>query len=219
MSSWNIEALKNLILKIYGESQLELVEQSIDSLGIHQDFAIYHYIEYKAIFDKFKTMWTVTKIWTQDDLEESHVLSIKIAANILACLHNLHAMHDTLGQVIRYTFDLKFKKKDIYLGDIKDGLKDIERYKNLHRLLCELTEHEEFKHLNSLMNQFKHNAIINPYYQKSFVDGFDGIKLPSFRHKGTKYPEKNAEVFLDLIYARESNLLVAIGQEINKLLV
>lgn len=214
MESWNLKELKDLIMQVYGQSQLDLVEQSIDSMGLRQDFAAYHYQEYRTLYDKLQTEWAVSKTWTIKDLEESHVIEIKMAANILACLQNLHSVHDILGQVIRYTFDLQFEEtKPVYLNNVKDKLK---QYKNLFKLLSELIDHEDYKYLNAFMNQSKHNAVVVPYYQT--LNSSDGVKLPAFRHKNKEYIEKNAEIFLVALYARESNLLVSIGQEINKFL-
>lgn len=218
MNSWNLEESKELIVRAYGKTQLDLVEQSMNSMGLRQNFATYHYQEYRNIYDEFQTKLTATKTWTVADLEESNILEVKIAANILACLQNLHTIHDTLGQVIRYVFDLKFNNENIYLSNIKDELKNLVSYKDLFGLLKELIENEDYKYLNSFMNKSKHNALVLPYYQKSFIDRSEGVKIPAFMHKSDKYPEKNAEIFLVAVYTRESNLLVAIGQEINKLI-
>lgn len=216
LNSWNFEELKKLIIQVYGQSQLNLVEQSIDSLGIRQDFAKYHYQEYETLYDKFPSNLEVNRTYTTEDLEKSYNIEVKIAANILACLQNLHSIHDILGQVIRYAFDLQFTEvNSIYITTV---IKNLPQDENLFLLLSELMEHEDYKYLHDFMNQSKHNAVVMPFYQKSFINGFEEVKLPAFKYRGKNYEEKNAKEFLVAVYSRESNLLVKIGQEINKFL-
>ncbi len=93
-------------------------------------------------------------------------------------------------------------------------------YSKLYELLNTLVKHEDYKYLNNLMNRSKHTAVVLPYYRKSFIEGSpSGIILPRFQHKKShSYFEKDAKNFLNTLYARESNLLVQIGQEINQIL-
>lgn len=210
MNSWDLEEFKNLLKQIYGEDHLHAAEQSIDSLGICLNFSIYHYNEYIKLY---KELSAKTLIEQLNDIDLS--VEEKIAANILACLHNMNHIHDILGQVLKDTLYLKLDKK-FYLSDVKDKLKE---YPNLQKLLNDLTEHEDYKYLKELINQTKHNAVVVPFVRQSFIETLSsGVILPEFKRKKVLYPEKDAKTFLNEIYSRESNLVAQIGQELNQIL-
>jgi hypothetical protein len=199
-------------LSLHGTAQLDLVVPSIDSIAQRQNFAAYHYHEYISLHEQLLQRLTLTLIIRED---EDYALVDKMAANILACLQNMHAIHDTLGHVIYYALKLKIGD-GFYLSHVQNAVST--PCPDLYQLLDTLTKHEDYTYLNSLMNRSKHTAIVLPYCRKSFVNGFSSVILPMFEYRKKLYSEKNAKDFLNSLYSRESYLIVKIGQEINKLL-
>ena len=54
---WSIKDTENHILRIYGETQLALVKQSLQSIELKRLYAHYHYHEAKNLL---KTLWKMS---------------------------------------------------------------------------------------------------------------------------------------------------------------
>ena len=102
MDTWNIEDTRKHILRIHGADQLELAKPALNSTTLISLYAKYHYHEAKKLLcnltDKqFKENYPIELVLGLLTEKEKLELSIiKIEANIIACLFNIHAIADTL---------------------------------------------------------------------------------------------------------------------------
>lgn len=216
--SWKLDELKELIALNYGKEYALLLEPSLNSIDKRQQYAGYHYYEYKSLLKELNSeadlMYQLKKIFSMG--KEEQIILIKIEANIIACLQNMHAIHDLLGQVIKYAFELKFKNESrIYLKAIKIELEKNEKYEKLSKLLNELMLHDDFVYLNAIVNYSKHRSIIKPDYSINLEEEWSGIIFKEFTYGKHPYERKKADDFMVAEYSRESQLIVSIGQMIN----
>ena len=106
---WSIKDTENHILRIYGETQLALVRHSLQSIELKRLYAHYHYHEAKKLFANFmqeelKTKHPIEVLLT--NTQEQEECRIKVEANVLACISNMHTIPDTFAHIIYYTFGL-----------------------------------------------------------------------------------------------------------------
>lgn len=215
---WDVKKLYILIEK----NICKKAKESINSLVKRQEFANYHYVEYKKILDsKDNNYKKINLIF--DDYSDN----IKIQANVIACMQNMHSAFDILGHVIYYSLNLeanqetKIQEHKISIKTLGEKLrqvqsKNINQYNNLSLLLEKLIENSDFKHLDAIVNTSKHRYLINSDFTIS--DNFATYFFDSFKYKETDYQKCIVNDFIEREYNREKEFFIKIGNEIIEIL-
>ncbi|MGE4444986.1 MAG: hypothetical protein AB7E37_08485 [Candidatus Altimarinota bacterium] len=216
--SWDVDKLKFLVTSKVSKEANEKIIDSINSIQNRMHYSRYHFWEYKTIIDNLdnfsKRMSLIFKTKDEYDFDTA----IKIEANIIGCLQNMHAIYDILAYVINYSLNLGIKEDKITIYSVKKELNSKSECIDLMNLMEELMEHDNFKYLNANVNHSKHRSLISLCYSISFIDDWHGHKFISFNYKGGEYTERNIYDFIIEEYNRESQLVIRIGNELNTIL-
>lgn len=199
----------------------EEIVQTIESLHDRQDYARYHYQEYLKLSNTNENVESILLAISMENEFIKRRLAIK--ANIMACIHNMHIIHDYLGYLIFYTLNLEIKRKiDFYkVLDYLKSLKDY-RYKTLLSLLFEFTCEDEntqfspFKYLCDISNHSKHKFIIESKATTNFDNRKSNrnSKFVGFTQRNNAYKEMDIDIFIKKEYEREAKLIIEIENEL-----
>jgi hypothetical protein len=209
----DIKKLYVLIEKKYGKGVCKKAKESINSLVKRQEFARYHYIEYKKILNSKDS---ISK--NIDLIFDDYADNIKIEANVVACMQNMHSAFDILGHVIYYAFNLgasektKIQEDKIYIKSIRGKLED-EQLKNL---LKELIEHDDYKYLEAIVNHSKHRYLIN--HDLTIAGNTTTYFFDAFEYKEINYKKCVVNDFIEREYNREVRLIMQIENELINIL-
>ncbi|QHG91075.1 hypothetical protein CVO_04115 [Sulfurimonas sp. CVO] len=205
--------LYTLIEEKHGKKICEMAKESINSLVKRREFASFHFNEYRKILDSKDTI--SKKI---DLIFDDYADNLKIEANVIACMQNMHSAFDILGHVIYYAFNLgasektKILENKIYIKSIRGKLED-EQLKNL---LKALIEHDDYKYLEAIVNHSKHRYLIN--HDLTIAGNTATYFFDSFKY-GEKYYEKCVvNDFIEREYNREVRLIMQIENELINIL-
>lgn len=228
---WNVEQLRDLVAVRYGADRAELCWRSLQSIHDRQQFAGYHFREFKRLItSRFPPDRTLVQeldllYRLQDDAWTNHVLEFEASAHVAACLHSIQCVSDTLGLVI-YTAlgpqipELeKLGERYSYLSKVRSALQRTRRYPKLSASLEKLCDAEDFVYLNDVVNHSKHRRLISlqPIVKPSQTGDLIELELtlPPFEHDGKLYQSRDVNAFLNGEYGRQSHLVVEVGEQLN----
>ena len=230
--SWSIINLKNTITEMFGKDQINLVEPSLESIFENQDFSRFHYSELQRLItshvdgknsseDYFKLVMTNDNDVKNDEYE----FKIACKANIMAFVRSLHSNADLLAHTIYYSLGLNLSKetelnpRQINIFNIKTKLEKMQGTCSLINELNNLTDHKDFKYLNSLVNHSKHRANISSnltYQLKNTGKSIYQFFFQKFEYDKINYEEQSTDSFLNREYDRQSEAVIVIGNTINE---
>lgn len=98
-------------------------------------------------------------------------------------------------------------------------LDECESQKSLVIMLRDLTGHEGYSYLNAIVNHSKHKSLISPSFRFNLGDKGKEKKeliLPAFRYGNKSYQPRLAYEFLTSEFDRQSDFVIKIGNEINR---
>ncbi|MFA0570173.1 hypothetical protein [Vibrio gallaecicus] len=233
MISWDHPELKSSLEKRYGLGHQELAFKSLDSIFQNQDFSRYHYSEIDRLISEHMTDKKSVKDYfrlvmsTDANVKESEfIFRTSCKAHIISLLRHLHCAPDLLAHTIYYClgFNLNdesfLEESKVTLYQVKLILKQKSEYKSLLKLVNCLTNNDDYKYLQDWGNHTKHRANVVPNLTYSLVStGKDiyNFTFEAFSFKGREYPVESVMSFLNREYDRESEQIILIGMEINKL--
>jgi hypothetical protein len=231
--SWDHPELKSLLEKRYGKGHQELAFKSLDSIFQNQDFSRYHYSEINRLITEHMTSKETAKDYfclsmSMDiDVRESEFLfSTSCKAHIISLLRHLHCAPDLLAHTIYYCLGLNLNEDSfleaskVTLYQVKLILKRYNKYKPLLKLVNSFTNNNDYKYLQDWGNHTKHRANVVPNLSYRIVaTGKDiyNFTFEAFSFKGRKHPLESVMSFINREYDRESEQIILIGIEINKL--
>jgi hypothetical protein len=226
--TWNINETRNHILRIYGEEQLEVARVSLNSVILRQQYARYHYHEANKIIDRFLKKEFKTKHAVEillDNSYQKNLALIKLEANILACLSNMHAIADIYSYAIYYTFGFnltdKLAEHKIVTNSVLNIIKNKLEFNTIHQLLNDIKNEGDFGHLSAIVNSSKHRGIKRlklSFSQLGMPHEPYSIKIPSYDYNNKNFPEVEAKVFLASEFNRATKLQIYMGNAINEIL-
>lgn len=212
----DLEKLRELCTN---NKNLEVISKTIESLHDRQDYARYHFHEFKRLSNNKKS--DIEALQLASSLDEEYIkYRIAMKSNIVACMQNMHIIHDLLGWLIFKVLDLNISNK-VSLYIVKKHLKclDENKYENLLKLLIHLVENEEFQYLCDLVNHSKHKYTIEPKFKTNFTGKIERVcYCDEFSQAGNSHEKKDIELFIIVEYAREAKLIIQIENELIKIL-
>ncbi|MES2580845.1 MAG: hypothetical protein V4552_09890 [Pseudomonadota bacterium] len=230
MNVWSIKDTENHILRVYGKEQLWIAKPSLHSIYLRGNYAHYHYQESNKLLDKFLRKELKTKAPFEVSFENSNskeLTLIKVEANILACLSNIHTVADIFSHAIYYSFGLNLTNSPIHEDKISTNsvlklIKHNNDFDLIAELLSTLKNGGNFEHLSAIVNSTKHRAIkrlnlsfdLNSPPNKSY-----SMKIPAYHYKEKGFPEVEVKAFLTKEYNRIFKLHIDIGNAINEVLI
>ncbi len=213
--------LRELAKRVLNTDGYEKVKLSIDSLSGRLEYAKYHYQQYKKLIDnKTDIVHKMKFMFSLDNSEQSEKIAIK--ANIIACMQNMHILHDILGYLICFSLNLQFdKERQINFSNVKNKIDSSKKneYKNLLILLEIFSSNSDYKYLEDNVNHSKHKFQISP---NLFIDMRQDecihCEFTSFTHNENFYDKRDVDNFLNVEFNRELNLIIEIENELIKIL-
>lgn len=202
------------------------ISQIIESLHDREDYAKYHYQEYKRLSDEKESVYEAFKLATSFDQDYiKHRRAMK--ANIIACMQNMHIIHDLLGFLIFKVLDLKINNNNIYIRTVINFLKSLnsDRHATLLKLLYKLAGEDNnnqpiyFEYLSDIVNHSKHKYTIEPKFNTNFDAKIERAwYFDNFTHRNKTHEKMDAIFFINTEYSRESNLTIQIENELINIL-
>jgi hypothetical protein len=151
-----------------------------------------------------------------------HAERYKVEAHVIALLHCMHSMADSLAHVVYYAMGMRFdadrslKDREIAFPRVRKGTTD----GGLGALMDEFSLHDGFKYLAAIVNHSKHRSVVRTPYT---VDNLDtespdhGLNFAAFSYNGQWHSERRVEPFVRDEFARQSRLIIDIGNRLNTL--
>ncbi|NWC83154.1 hypothetical protein HX798_23105 [Pseudomonas putida] len=228
MSTWNLAALIAAVKELHGSDQEKELTPSLNSLVQRGAFAKYHYLEAKRLLE------TATQAHTQpgemmllllgNDSASAGLRQARFqaAAHLTACVQSMHATADTLAHAVYFALGMNLDQatylepRSVTIWKVKEKLST----GPIKNLLAELVDHDDFKYLSALCNHSKHRSIVDiPFSLEMTATYPSGIKFGVFKYNGNEISDRWALPTLDAEYARQSSLIIAIGQALNSTLI
>lgn len=229
MTTWNRMETKSLVENSYGKLQAELAYQSMCSTIDRQEYARYHYLNAKNLFDAYvgqlDAPWNFLKISTGGCSEEAHDEFIKcfweIGAHVTACIQSLHAMGDIFAHTIYYALGYKLEltkkgEQKLYLSDVRKKLSQSADYRSLVQELNLLTSGGDFTYLGALANHCKHRSLIRPL-PWGYLKGIE-LEFQEFTFDKNRYSRRLVLPFLQSEFDRQSLRIFEAGNVLNSIL-
>ena len=227
--TWDIKDTQNNILRIYGKDQFEMAKTSFQSVIHRQEYARYHYHEANKIIDRFLKKEFKTKDAFEITFESSHkkeITFIKVEANILACLSNMHAIADIYSYAIYYAFGFNLKtnaiaEHKIDTNSVLNIIENKQEFSSIYKLLSSIKNEGDFGHLSAVVNHSKHRGVKRlklSFSQLGMPLELYSIKIPSYNYNKKNFPEVEAKQFLESEFNRATKLHIDMGNAINEIL-
>lgn len=234
MSTWDISVTSEQINRLFGKEQRELARPCLRSIIERREFAGYHFHKANDLFVKFAQLhltdaMLLEVMWSQSEEKRSAFQECiaEVGANVVACIHNMHACGDTLSHAIYLSLGMNLNNKAlsesaIYSDSVLKLLASETEFSEIHRLFGHFVGSAQYKHLAALSNHSKHRSIIRPSLSEDWTGTTQEphtLKLPAFVHKRKPYPEVDARAFIRAEFDRSSVLLVETGNALNEVLL
>lgn len=234
MTPWNLDDTRTMVHQYFGEKQVELLRPTLNSLHDRQFFAGYHFHEYKRLLAE-----------TIDSrLGEVHVLQLllpsneesfgayltmqkRVAAHVLACVQNLHALADTLAYAVALSCALNLSphcvpERIIGLRLVASKLRQDALFVGVADVLGEIAQNDQFTHISAISNHSKHRNVVEPCIRVDATGADDRpyhLEFSELVYEGVCYPSIDVELLLEPTYSFLSNKIVACGNELNRQLL
>ena len=217
--SANLERLRSLAQKNISEERYKDLRLIIGSLVDRQEYAKYHYGEYRRIVDKKNNVHKQVALILSNN-EEDYWDKVGIKSNIVVCMQHLHIVHDILAHLIAYTLDLKYdNERKITLRNVCQRIQTNTDFVDLSNLLVDLVDNDNFDYLVANVNHSKHKYNIEPSITVAPQEA-SPIKcvFSQFSHHKITYPKKNADEFIQEEFNRELRIIIQIENELIQIL-
>ncbi len=213
--SVDLVKLRSLVQTNMSEDRYGDFKLILNSLIDRQEYAKYHYREYRRIIDSKNNIYKQMTLVIAEN-NNDYWDKIGIRANALACIQNLHVVHDILAHLITYALDLKFKdERRITLKNVHSKIQENTDYSSIDNLLVDLIENDNFKYMVANVNHSKHkyniepSITVSPQKEPSVTCSFS-----QFSFHGIVYPEKDTDNFFKTEFNRELKLILYIENEL-----
>jgi hypothetical protein len=229
MLSWDVSNTRKLIAEVFGDEQVELIRESLNSLAERQVYASFHFHEYTAILRHHidaklgeKHILELTFPFAMESTFRTDNFMSQAAAHAVACLQSLHCILDTLSFAAYYSLGLNkgasaLAPRDITSVRLRNLLTSNRGLQEISDSLMELSENPTLRHLGALVNHSKHRSIIKPVLNVDFRDHTTPycLKFPAIVYNEVSYPEVDAQEFMEQTYSILSPGVVKCGNAIN----
>ena len=217
--SANLEQLRNLAKKNISEKKYQDLKFIIGSLVDRQEYAKYHYREYRRIVDKKNDVHKQVALILSNN-KEDYWDKVGIKSNIVVCMQHLHIVHDILAHLIAYALDLKYdNERNITLRNVCRRIQTNTDFVYLGNLLADLVDNDNFDYLVANVNHSKHKYNIEPSITVAPQETSPiKCEFSQFSHHEITYPKKNADEFIQEEFGRELKIIIQIENELIQIL-
>lgn len=229
---WNIGETGEVLFKLYGREQQQLILASIHSVWRRMEYARLHYYDAKNLADAYidqnliENPLLIAIHGSDDGSQKFNEFIYRAGAHITAFTQNLHAVADTFGHALYYALDLKqtgepLDEWKVNANSVLIRLRLDPELQNLVELLHKLIDGGAFEHLTALVNHSKHRALV----LASLAEDWTGpasekhrLQLNHFVHNKKPYPTVDVTGFLSDEWDRVYKLGVDMGRELHAIL-
>ncbi|OQW83880.1 MAG: hypothetical protein BVN30_04905 [Proteobacteria bacterium ST_bin16] len=229
----NIKLLLEDVSCLYGEEQSDLLSPCINSILDRQFYVRFHFQEGMKLLKEFlqdrdgpHALIRLALRKDQDESNEFYLRRKQAKAHMVACMQSMHTLSDTLAHVVYFStgqnLDTKtcLESKKVLMFSVQKALKLDPTKAEIEGLLKQLTEHVDYRYLADIVNHSKHRRIIGTPFSVSMIEDADqppyGLQLEAFEHEGRTHSSKWLEPFLEREYKRQADLIIQIGEKLNR---
>lgn len=220
---WDIAPLRDWVIQTHGRDQWRLANECLQSVFERRNLAIYHHHEWRRLLDNpaseldhFERLAWMLGAEVDGMKETFEPVRFKASAHVLAVVQSMHALTDTMAQVLRYVFCLQWTDPNYapQAWKVRNRLPD----GRIKQLLDELIEHKDAKYIEALSNRSKHHSIVRVNYLIPMNEGDgEGLRWPDFWNDGELHKSRPVRDTLVSEYQRQEGLLFAIYAELDVL--
>ncbi|MBE9609091.1 hypothetical protein [Chitinilyticum piscinae] len=224
---WDLVQLRNAVKARYGDGQLKLLEPSLNSTVERLYFSAFHFEQFFSCEEGFidgpdDIRGALETVFGHDETKAE--LRFKARAHLVAGLQSLHSVLDILAHAVYFSMGMdresesRIEESRIDLSAVTKKLTNLSVWPHFTSLLSSLRDDESVKYLSALVNHSKHRSIIStPVKFLCQEQGFIGLVFVEFSYKGMAYGERKACDFVSEIREGVSEMIVAIGKELNQI--
>ncbi len=217
--------------KLYAPDHMQKLSLSLNSIFDRIEFCRFHFHESKVALDKVlhdktdqASLISLILHFDSKVHEEFEDCKFRARAHIISCIQSLHSVSDILSQVIYYALDIKKAKteSEITLKKNYKWINSTGGFDVLSNMLGTLIYHDDYNYLCAVVNHSKHRSIVEPYFNVNLHKQGKNIQEMRFRNfefDGKEYPSRLVETFIESEFNRESNLVINIGNEVNRIVL
>ncbi len=223
---WDLKELRGHVKRLFGEEQLRIINQCLQTIGDRREFSRYHFNEAKSRMEDFLQgredfELTAALLGAFDtDERQFSIARFQAYAHTIACVQSMHAIVDNMVHFAYYALGANLdatsrieRERDITwpqvgkklgAGPITDGL-------------IALLDNPGFTYLAALNNHSKHRSVIQVSYSVNFEADTvaHGLQFSPFSYDGVDHPAKWVRPTLINEYQRQESLLLIIGNAVN----
>jgi hypothetical protein len=232
IKGWDIDQTSTLVKTLFGKQQYLLTQPCLRSIIDRQLYVTYHYWEAERLLKAFKKKIPADKplfVLVRNAGPTGplfNTLMVKAGAHITASFQGQHAISDLLASGIYFacgmnlTHPLK-SERDIKHESVKQIAAKEPEWKNLSRLLEQLTKPSEYKHLAAVTNRSKHRTVVRAMLSDNFTKSKAGkyeFQIEGFSDNGKEYPSLAFKELMEPETIRMAGVAIEIGHELDAVL-
>lgn len=228
MTTWHFNSTWEHVSALFGEAQLLLAKDSIQSLVYRQNYCRYHYKEIQRLTEAFEQEHLPNNILIEIYADETkwgafNDYIIEAGAHAVAAVQSLHAIPDLLAHAVYFALGANLginalKTDRVSISSVPGVLKANPIFQNLHGLLSAVNSGNDWDHLAAVSNQSKHRNVVRAKLSEDMTGTRKNRRELHFHHfvrDGKTYPSCSYQDILEPEFNRLSIAIVDVGHELD----
>jgi hypothetical protein len=231
MAPWDLNETYQLVRRLFGRDQEQLVRESARSVTDRQSFSSYHFSETMRLSKAFERNHlagarTILEIHVEGAEKRERafqVYMIKVGAHSLAAVQSLHAIPDIFAHAVYFASGQNLQPHalndwDISLQRVANCLKEDGRFAALSGTLRAIQSGAGWRHLAAVSNMSKHRSVVRAAYSEDWTGKrakTRELHVSAFEWHGKPYPAVSLRDLLAPEYERLMRSVIGVAHELN----
>jgi hypothetical protein len=225
---WSLDSLREDVERLFGREQVNLLEPSLNSIPIRQDYAKVHYQRGHALLkpylDKVESVTDAFHLvlgYQDGERVPFEIARNEAAANYVACLLTVHGFADCFAHVVYFAYGMNLNEKLRLREREVTAPRVVEKLDAgpVRQMLADISGAGEGPHLAALANLSKHRVIIGAQYGADVEPKpgttWHGLRFPVVTYSGNSFAAVWADEFLRGEFSRQTKIIDDLGQSMN----
>lgn len=231
MEAWDLNETYQLVGRLFGRDQEQLVRESARSITDRQSFSSYHFSEAMRLSEAFERKHlsdatSILEIHAEGAEESEHafqVYMVKAGAHALAAVQSLHAIPDIFAHAVYFASGQNLqphalKDWDIALQRVAACCRVDKRFAGLFEPLRAIQSGQGWNHLAAVSNMSKHRSVVRAAYSEDWTGTRPKTRelhVSAFTWHGKPYPAVSLRDLLAPEYERLMKSVIHVAHELN----
>lgn len=231
METWDLNETYQLVRRLFGRDQEQLVRESARSVTDRQFFSSYHFSEAMRLSKAFErnhlsdatTIFEIHAEGAEKSERAFQVYMVKAGAHALAAVQSLHAIPDIFAHAIYFASGQNLQPHalndwDIALQTVAACCKVDPRFAGLSGPLGAVQSGSGWKHLAAVSNMSKHRSVVRAAYSEDWTGTRPKTRelhVSAFKWHGKPYPAVSLRDLLAPEYERLMKSVIEVAHELN----